>query len=297
LKQAGISVTAITTNIVDADTPNAEAILYAATKAGIKYYSWGGFKYDTTKPYAPQLDALKPRIQKLSRLNQKYGMKALYQPQRGPENVGSLFVDLLDVFKEFDPKFIAFRYDTAALLQVTNDNFLTHMRLGGAYIGGVALNDAKVSLELPVWNEGPFLGNPRQLLAPSGGGDNQGNAGGNFDAIGGGGRALPYRYRPLPVGTGMIDLMLIGKTLKEMNFSGPAEAQINWELDGVEKGGDKITYPRQEIIGHLKRDRLIIEQAFKTPWKIDVAQPAFMARQDSGAAPAPGRGGAGGDAN
>ncbi len=284
LKQSGVTVSAITCAITDADSPNAEAILDAASNAGIHYYSWGGYTYDPARPYGPQLDALKPRVARLQALNRKYGMKALYQPKMGVTSVGAVFMDFLGVLQEFDPRNVAFRYDTAALLQISNENFVMHMRLGAPYIGGIALNDAVVDLELPTWNEGPFVGNPRQLTAPSGGGDNRGDAGGNWDAIGGGGRALPYRYRRVPMGTGMVDLELIGKTLKDINFSGPAEAQIDWDLGGAESGSDKITYPRQEVIGMIKRDRLIIEQGFQEPWNIDVAKPPFMEQQDQ---PAP----------
>src|ERR1700687_4470456 len=80
LKQDGISVSAVTCPITDADSPNAEAILGTASSLGIRHYSWGGFVYDGSKPYQPQLDALKPRVAKLAKLNEKYGMKALYQP-------------------------------------------------------------------------------------------------------------------------------------------------------------------------------------------------------------------------
>ena len=288
LKQNGVGVSSITCAITDADTPGAEAILDAASSAGIHNYSWGGYTYNPGQPYGPQLDALKPRVAALVKLNQKYGMKALYQPKQGAQNVGALFVDFLGVLQGFDPKFVAFRYDTGALLQVTSQNFLMHMRMGAPYIGAVALNDAMVHLDLPVWDQGTFT--PQQLLAPSGGGDNTGNAGGNPNAIGGGGRRLPYNLHPVPVGTGMIDLMLIGKALKDINFNGPAECQITWDLGGAESGNDKITLPRQEVIGRIKRDRIIVEQGFQVPWNIDVAKPPFMEAPQAGAAG--GRGGA-----
>jgi hypothetical protein len=92
LKMNGITVSAITCPITDADSPNAEAILGTASALGIRYYSWGGFRYDDRQAYQPQLDALKPRVSKLAKLNEKYGMRALYQPQAGAENVGAAFL-------------------------------------------------------------------------------------------------------------------------------------------------------------------------------------------------------------
>jgi sugar phosphate isomerase/epimerase len=296
LKMNGITVSAITCPITDADSPNAEAILGTASALGIRYYSWGGFRYDDRQAYQPQLDALKPRVSKLAKLNEKYGMRALYQPQAGAENVGAAFFDFLEVLRNFDPRFVSFRYDTGSLLQATPQTFVMQLRLGAPYIGGVALNDAAVTLDLPVWKDGPFEGRPEQLVGVnSSSGDNVGTDGGTPLAIGGGGRPLPYYLHPVPVGTGMIDLTLIGKTLKEINFHGPAECQTEWPLGGAEQGNDKITLPRQTVVGQIKHNRLMVEAAFASSWDLDIAQPAFLQRRAAGAGtPGAGRGLGGG---
>ena len=276
LKSGGVAVSAITCPIVDADSRDAEAILATASSLGIRYYSWGGFQYDESRPYQPQLDALKPRVARLAKLNEKYRVKALYQPRAGVSSVGAAFFDFLEVLRNFDPRYVGFRYDTASLLQATPQTTVMLLRLGGPYIGGLALNDAAVSLELPVWHEGTYEATPQKLVGASSGGDNVGKDGGNPLAIGGGGRPLPYRFKPLPVGMGMIDLSLIGKTLKEINFNGPAECQTDWPLGGAEQGSDKITLPRQTVLGQIKHNRLMVEAAFAPSWDLDVARPAFM---------------------
>ena len=289
LKQGGISVTCVTTPIVDADTPNAEAILAAATALGVTHYVWGGLTYDTTKPYQPQLDALKPRIQKLAKLNEKYKIKGLYHPRAGAGNVGAAFFDILDLLKGFDPRFVAVQYDTAALLQPVRDVFVMHMRLGAPYIGGMAINDAAITLDLPVYNDSFYTGTGP--IKATNAGDNTGGDDGNPLAIGGGGRPLPYHFHPMRVGTGMIDLTLIGKTLKQIGFDGPVEIQVEFPLGGAETGADKISLPRQSVIGALKRERLTIEAGFFAGgWNIDIARPAFQ----TGGAPVGGRGGRGG---
>jgi len=278
LKESGVAVSAITCPITDADSPNAEAILGTASSLGIRYYSWGGLRYDTSRPYPAQLDALKPRVAKLASLNEKYAMKALYQPLSGAGNVGGVFFDLLDVLKNFDPRFVAFRYDTGTLLQSTPELQIMHLRLGARYIGGVALNDAAVKLDLPVWRQGAYEGTPQQQIGAASGGDNVGKDGGTPLAIGGGGRPLPYHVHPMPVGTGMIDLTLLGKTLKEIGFDGPAECQTEWQLGGAELGNDRITLPRQTVLGQIKHNRLMVEAAFASSWNIDVARPGFLKR-------------------
>ena len=287
LKAMDLTVRSVTTNITGPDTPYAEAILAAASAAGIGYYTWSGAPYDDNQPYAPQMDALRSRFARLAALNQKYRIKGLYQPRPGA--AGSLFVDLLPVMQAFDPRFMAFRYDTAALLQAQPQNVVRHLHMGGRYIGAVALNDAAVNLEFPKWQQGRFTDAPEMLTLPNGGGDNTGNAGGDWLAYGGGGRPLPYHYRPAPVGTGMIDLTLIGRALKEIGFDGPAECQVEYPLGGAEAGADKINLPRQEVVGRIKRDRITVEQAFQAPWGLKVARPPFLERQQQGPAGGPGQ--------
>ena len=275
LEKDGVKVSAITCPITDADSPDAEAIIATAASVGIRFYSWGGFKYDESQPYMPQLEALKPRVERLQKLNMKHGIKALYQCRTGGDQVGATLLDLLSVLVNFDPKFVAFRYDTATLLQAPGA-MVAQLRLAGAYIGGVALNDAVFKLELPIWQDGPFAGTPQQLVGSSSGGDNMGTDGGNPLAIGGGGRPLPYHFKEVPVGTGMVDFSKIGKTLKEIHFSGPAECQSEWPLGGAEFGNDKVALPSQSIIRGIKHNRLMVEAAFAPTWNLDIARPAFM---------------------
>ena len=52
------------------ECPPAEATLDAASQLGIKHYWWGTYRYDLAKPIAPQIEALKPRVAKLAKLNE-----------------------------------------------------------------------------------------------------------------------------------------------------------------------------------------------------------------------------------
>ncbi len=287
MKSNGVTVSCITCPITDAASPNAEEIIATAASLEIHYYSWSGFTYDENQAYRAQLDALKPRVSRLAKLNEKYGMKALYQPRVG--DVGCVFFDFLDVLRNFDSRFVSFRYDTGVFAQAMPENAALQLRLGAPYIGGVALNDAVVKLELPVWNDAAFTGSPKELVGASmGSGDNTGKDGGNPLAIGGGGRPLPYDFHEVPAGTGMVNFTLIGKVLKEIQFSGPAECQSDWPMGGAEKGDPTITMPRLEVLGQIKHNRLMIEQAFAGSWDLDIARPPF--EMPAGASAAPGRG-------
>jgi sugar phosphate isomerase/epimerase len=286
LREGGVSVSAVTCPITDADSPDAQAIIATAASLGIHNYSWQGLRYNEGQPYPPQLDAIKSRVARLARINEKYGIRALYQPAIGAANVGAAFFDLLQVLKDFDPRFVAFRYDTGSLAQITPDLQALQLRWGGRYIGGIALNDAAVSLDLPVWKQGAYTGTPEQQIGSSRGGDNVGTDGGNPLAIGGGGRPLPYHVHPVPIGNGMANPALIGSTLKEIGFDGPAECQTTWPMGGAEHGDDKITLPRQTVVGQIKHNRLIVEAAFASAWNLEIARPAFMEKAAGGRGPA-----------
>lgn len=277
LKAEGVAVTCITTDIADAASPNAEAVIKAASAAGVGHYVWGGLRYDETKPYGPQIDALKARVQALAKLNQQYRIKGLYQPARGAGSVGSAFFDILQLLRNFDPRYVGIHYNTANLLQATPDTMAVQLRTGGDYIGGLAVTDADVSLVLPAWEQGPYTGNATQLAGAYTGGDFTGGPG-TPEALGGGGRPLPYRFKPVRPGTGMLDMTLLGRTLRQINFSGPAETQATYALAGADTGATAITAERLYVLGMIKRDRITVEHAFNGSFKTDIVLPSFMLR-------------------
>src|SRR5947207_11121926 len=85
IRKNGLLVRSITTNISDADSPNAERIVAAASALGITHYWWGTYRYDVAKPIVEQLDALKPRVAKIAALSEKYTMTAAYHTYSMPE--------------------------------------------------------------------------------------------------------------------------------------------------------------------------------------------------------------------
>ena len=82
LRAGGVEVSMIAPNITEAEDTYAEATLDAASSLGIHHYWWGTFRFDETKPYWPQLDALKPKVDKIAKLNEKYSMKGMAHPPR-----------------------------------------------------------------------------------------------------------------------------------------------------------------------------------------------------------------------
>ncbi|HEY6987691.1 MAG TPA: hypothetical protein VH369_04870 [Bryobacteraceae bacterium] len=62
VRAAGLEVPMITTEITDAATPYAGAILKMASQLGVRHYRWGRLTYQPNKGIAEQLNAFKPHM-------------------------------------------------------------------------------------------------------------------------------------------------------------------------------------------------------------------------------------------
>lgn len=109
-------------------------------------------------------------------------------------------------------------------------------------------------------------------VAPAAGSGQRGARGGELAAGpgapggrgGGGGRGgnSAWRVRQVPLGTGMDDLPQVAAILKEIGFSGPVEVQAEYPNGGAESARDRITLPREIVLGAMKRDLLALKMAF-----------------------------------
>ena len=96
-----------------------------------------------------------------------------------------------------------------------------------------------------------------------GGAGGFGGRGGTLPSRGGGGVPNPYRVRAVPLGDGLANLPELATILKQINFSGPVEIQAEYPNGGADNAQDKITLPREMVLGAMKRDRLVLETVFK----------------------------------
>jgi hypothetical protein len=60
----------------------------------------------------------------------------------------------------------------------------------------------------------------------------------------------------------MDDLPQVAAILKEIGFNGPVEIQAEYPNGGAESAQDKITLPREMVLGNMKRDLLALKMAF-----------------------------------
>jgi hypothetical protein len=75
---------------------------------------------------------------------------------------------------------------------------------------------------------------------------------------------LPWRSRAVPLGEGLNNLPLLATILKEIQFDGPVEIQSEYPNGGAENAQDKITLPREMVLGAMKRDMLTLKAGFAT---------------------------------
>jgi sugar phosphate isomerase/epimerase len=88
-------------------------------------------------------------------------------------------------------------------------------------------------------------------------------AGGRGGGAGANASIPPWRVRQAPLGTGMDDLPLFASVLKEIGFFGPIEIQAEYPNGGANNAADKITLPRAQVLGAMKRDLLALRAAFE----------------------------------
>jgi hypothetical protein len=60
----------------------------------------------------------------------------------------------------------------------------------------------------------------------------------------------------------MDDLPQVAAILKEIAFAGPVEIQAEYPNGGAESAQDKLTLPREMVLGAMKRDLLALKMAW-----------------------------------
>lgn len=142
IRQHGLEVPMVTTDILDDQTPYAEEIVRTAAELGIRHYRFGGFKYAADRPYPAQLDALRPRLARLAALNAKYQSCAMYHTHSGVGLVGASIWDLYLIMRDLDPKLVGVNFDVAhATIEGGVGGWINSFRITGPHLRGIAVKD------------------------------------------------------------------------------------------------------------------------------------------------------------
>lgn len=260
-------------NQTDVSAPHVEAIVGTMGQVGATHYWMGTDNYDLTQPIMPQLDAIKRKVEGFVKLNQKHGTTLMYHTRAGARSVGSVVWDLLYVMKDFDPKHVGFHWDTGHMA-LHGDMWELLMRTAGPYVVAISWKDRSWQQNLGFLGEGGPYPGPQAPAQTAGGG--RGGGRGGRGGRGGGSREFPlplagntfargggWSSPQVPMGTGLVDIFRYAIVMRDIGFNGPMELQAEYPNGGSESGSDKLTLPRAQVLGALKRDALTIRAALQ----------------------------------
>jgi sugar phosphate isomerase/epimerase len=215
IRQHGLEVPMVTTDIVDASSPNARTVLKTMAALGIRYYRWGGFKYRDEQPLARQFEEFRRRSAQLAALNAEYKVCAMYHTHSGVGLVGAPVWDIYEIIKDLDPDAVAINYDVGhATVEGGLGGWIDSFRLADSRIRGVAFKDfiwqkdAKTHWE-PAW---------------------------------------------VPLGQGMVRLPAFCSMLAASTFDGPVQLHFEYPLGGANDGKRQLTISREQVFSAMRRD-------------------------------------------
>jgi sugar phosphate isomerase/epimerase len=234
VRQAGLNIPMITAGIVDADSPDAEAIIRTASEAGIPRYRWGWFAWsdnnnipDLSTFHAPvkrpsdllvnvpdRLAQLKKRVATLAALNEKYKVCAMYHNHSG-NMVGASVWDLWVLIKDFDSRWVSSNFDIGhATVEGGLGGWVNSTRLMAPFMRGVAIKDFK-------W-----------------------------------GKNAKGQWEPLwcPLGEGMVNFPAYFAMLKQANFYGPVQLHTEYPLGGVDSGAKTLSMDKAQVLATIRKD-------------------------------------------
>ena len=215
LRKNGIEVPMITTDIADTETPFTEDLLKAASALGIRYYRFGAYKWSADKPYAAQLEAMKPKLAKLAALNAKYQMCAMYHTHSGVGVVGASIWDLWYAMKDLDPKLVGMNYDIGhATIEGGTGGWIDSFKIAGNYVRGIAVKDF-------AWEKDPKGGQRSQWK---------------------------------PIGEGTVKFSQFYGMVAATDFAGPFQMHFEYPLGGANNGTRTLTIPQEEVYAAMKKD-------------------------------------------
>jgi sugar phosphate isomerase/epimerase len=226
LHDAGVETPMVTAGIVDANTPYAADILSTLSDLGIRYYRWGGFKWDPKKQIQTQIQEFRPVVAALAALNAKYQTTAMYHTHSGLGLVGASIWDLHEILQGQDPNLVSVNYDIGhATIEGGLGGWIESFRITGQHLKGIAVKDF-------VWEKNP-----------------KGS----------------WHEAWQPIGTGMVKFPQFFQMVKAAKFDGPLQLHFEYPLGGAENGKKKdLTMPQEQIVAAIKRDTAAVRALLTT---------------------------------
>lgn len=138
-RRAGLQVPHIVTALNDASSPYAESIIATAAGLGVRSYRMQTDRYDYGRDLPAQLEALRPRVAGLVRLNERYNATALIHTHGGLVAGGVWDTWLL--MRDFNPEHIGINFDTAYGTVIAGNGWKDATGFARRYIRLLSLKD------------------------------------------------------------------------------------------------------------------------------------------------------------
>jgi L-ribulose-5-phosphate 3-epimerase len=139
IQKAGLKVHTITTDIKTADQPHIEAILKAASRAGITNYRMGWYKYNSEIGVMENIALFNKDFVRMAALNEKYNIQGNYQNH--VDRFGNSIWDLWLAMKDINPAYLSSQFDIRHAVIDGADAWPIHMDLIKTHIGSLAIKD------------------------------------------------------------------------------------------------------------------------------------------------------------
>jgi sugar phosphate isomerase/epimerase len=214
IRQHGLEVPMVTTDIADASTPHARTVLQTLAALGIRYYRWGGFKYSSAEPFSSQIAAFHQRSATLAALNAEYQVCAMYHTHSGVDLVGAPVWDIFEILRSLDPACVGINYDIGhATVEGGLGGWIDSLRIAQPYIRGVAVKDF-------VWQKS----------------------------------AADFQPAWVPLGQGMVRFPAFFALLAQSPFAGPLQLHFEYPLFGADAGKRQLTADPAQVFSAMRRD-------------------------------------------
>ena len=141
-RAAGLSVPMMTTTIVSARDPHAEAVLATASRLGIRDYRLGWVPYDQAKGIAGTFDALRAQFRELAALHESLGIRGAYQNHAG-DRFGCAVWDLWMVLKDVNSPWLGCQYDIRHAVIEGMSSWPNALRAIAPYIHTIDIKDGR----------------------------------------------------------------------------------------------------------------------------------------------------------
>lgn len=214
LRKSGVDVPMIVTDITDANQEFTEDILFTARDLGIQYYRMGYFRYNPKHTVFESLDNKKRSLDKLERLNRKYGIQSGYQNHSGPWGmIGGAIWDLHYLFEGFSPEYVGIQYDIAHATAEGGYSWKVALKIISPWINSLAIKDF-------LWEKGQKR----------------------------------WETKWVPLGDGMVNFTEYSDEISSIISSVPVTVHYEYDLGGAELGKTETKMTQCEISKKLMYD-------------------------------------------